>query len=366
MSYPYPSILINGREVLLEQIKQGAAMGNSEFETATFDFIQRWLNDEPSFDIYTSGSTGTPKKISLARSQMVVSAQMTAQALSLQPGYTALVCLNTHYIAGKMMLVRCLTTGMRIVASDPNANPLASIPPGIVIDFTAWVPYQVYEVLASPYASRLNAIKHIIIGGAPLNREVLATLQSYSCRFYATYGMTETISHIALQSLNGPDASEVFHALPGVKVYTDDRGCLVIEAPHLSGSIITNDLVEMKGPDSFVWRGRWDNIINSGGVKIIPEKVEYIASHVLAKCGVNRSFFIAALPDEKLGQKIILLLEGEADLDGILRDLIYKEFKQTVSVYEVPRDILVVDTFLYTNTGKIDRRKTIEMITNRS
>jgi len=366
MSYPYPSITINGREVSLYDIVHQAAAANSEFEVSTFNFIRRWLRNESTFEIHTSGSTGTPKKIVITRSQMVVSARMTEHALKLQAGYTALVCLNTQYIAGQMMLVRCFTTGMRIMAIDPNANPLASIPADVHIDFTAWVPYQVYEILASPQANRLNAVRYSIIGGAPLNREAIQALQQYSCRFFATYGMTETISHIALQSLNGNAPSPVFQALPGISIYTDARGCLVIEAPHLPERIVTNDLVEMKEKDSFVWLGRWDNIINSGGVKIIPEKVEQAAGEVLSKCGVNRSFFIAAKPDSKLGQKIILLLEGKDDVESIPRELIYKEFKQAVSAYEIPRDIIVVEQFAYTNTGKIDRRKTIEMITNRS
>lgn len=364
MTYPFPTIWINGRDISIEAIRNETASSVSDFEQATFNFIRDWLSDQTIFEIQTSGSTGTPKKILLTRDQMLASARMTEQALALKPGYTALVCLHTQYIAGRMMLVRCFATGMRIVVTEPVANPLANIPDSITIDFTAWVPYQLYAILSSPEASRLNTIGSVIIGGAPLNHETISELQAYSCIFYATYGMTETISHIALQTLNGINASSVFRALPGIILTIDERGCLTIDAPHLPEKIVTNDLVELKDDHVFIWLGRWDNVINSGGVKIIPEHLESQMVNILYECGILRSFFIASVPDKKLGEKITLFLEGE-ELDEEKKYIILQKLKQSFSSYETPKAIMMLPRFLYTNTNKINRRKTIEMVTKR-
>lgn len=364
MTYPFPTIWINGRDISIEAIRNETASPASDFEQATFNFIRDWLSGQTIFEIQTSGSTGTPKKILLTRDQMLASARMTEQALALKPGDTALVCLHTQYIAGRMMLVRCFTTGMRIVVTEPAANPLANIPDSIAIDFTAWVPYQLYAILSSPEAVRLNRIGSAIIGGAPLNHETISELQRYTCIFYATYGMTETISHIALQTLNGINASAVFRALPGIALAIDERGCLTIDAPHLSEKIVTNDLVELKDNYTFLWLGRWDNVINSGGVKIIPEHLESRMANTLYECGILRSFFIGSVPDKKLGEKITLLLEGE-ELEEEKKYSLLQKLKQSFSSYEVPKAIVVLPRFLYTNTAKIDRGKTIEIVTKR-
>lgn len=364
MTYPFPTIWINGRDISIEAIRNDTASPASDFEQATFNFIRDWLSDQNTFEIHTSGSTGAPKKIVLTRDQMLTSAHMTGQALGLRPGNTALVCLHTQYIAGRMMLVRCFATGMRIVVTEPVANPLASLPASITIDFTAWVPYQLYTILTSPEASRINAIGSAIIGGAPLNQETIRELQAYSCIFYASYGMTETISHIALQTLNGINASSVFRALPGIALAIDERNCLTIHAPHLPEKIITNDLVELKDSHTFTWLGRWDNVINSGGVKIIPEHLESRIESILYECGILRSFFVASVPDKKLGEKITLFLEGE-ELDEEKKYIILQKLKQSFSNYETPKCIVLLPGFLYTNTNKIDRRKTIEMVTKR-
>jgi O-succinylbenzoic acid--CoA ligase len=364
MNYPFPTIWINGSDVSIEAIQNETVAPASDFERATFSFIRDWLSDQTTFEIQTSGSTGTPKKILLTREQMLASARMTEQALSLKAGYTALVCLHTQYIAGRMMLVRCFATGMRIVVTEPVANPLANLPEDIAIDFTALVPYQLYAILSSPQAIRLNRIRCAIIGGAPLNLETINELHAYSCIFYATYGMTETISHIALQTLNGINASAVFRALPGIALAIDERGCLTINAPHLPEKIITNDIVELRDSHEFIWLGRWDNVINSGGVKIIPEHLESRMMNTLYECGILTSFFVASVPDKKLGEKITLILEGE-ELAEEKKYIILKELKQTFSSYEIPKSVITLPKFLYTNTDKIDRRKTIEMLTKR-
>lgn len=359
MKYPYSSIVINGREASLQNILDNGEAAQNDFEKTTFDFIRRWLSDQDEFTLRTSGSTGPSKKITVTRGQMTASARATEKALELQPGSSALICLDTNYIAGQMMLVRSLITGMRIVAVTPSSNPFQPVDRDTTIDFAALVPYQVQAVLQSAERDRFNTTRTIIIGGAALDMETAVQLLPYRTRFFATYGMTETLSHIALQPLNGSDASPFFRALPGIAIRRDDRGCLVIEASYLPDRVVTNDLVELEDADNFKWLGRFDNIINSGGVKIIPERVESEVEKALQRLNIHCRSFITSLPDLQLGEKVILVLEGmvlsENDQKGL-----YITLQKTLTRYEVPREVIVVKSFDMTETGKLNRYSTLQ------
>ncbi len=203
MQYPYTTLYVNGREETLEAIRTGTAIATSDFEHHTFAFIREWLSGATDFEISTSGSTGIPKRITITREQMIASATLTQDTIGLKTGQNALICLDTRYIAGRMMVVRCFVTGMHIIALDPTANPCNELPENIPIHFAALVPYQVHEIVRSAVAHKLSNIDNIIIGGAALDTDTQRYLQSFRGTCYATYAMTETLSHIALQPLNG-------------------------------------------------------------------------------------------------------------------------------------------------------------------
>ncbi len=359
IDYPFSTISINHREVELAEIVSSEVIAQSEFEKNTFSFIRDWMNGEKEFHQNTSGSTGIPKLISISRLQMIASAELTEAALQLQAGFNALVCLDTQYIAGKMMLVRCFVTGMKIIAIDPTANPLREILLNQKIDFAAFVPYQVQEIISSDHASRLNAIQFVIIGGAPLDNETKVTLQTMRCQCYATYGMTETVSHIALRKLNGHNSSEYFETLAGVEIRLDNRNCLVIQSPNFKDEIHTNDIVEIVSANEFRLIGRYDNVINSGGVKISPEKLEIEIGKIFKKLKIDRLFFVAGIPDKKLGEKIVLVVQGDKLNDQASAE-INSMLKHCFPVYEVPKEISYHKNFIFTPTNKINRQKTID------
>lgn len=343
------SIHSNGRKVSITEILAKTIKIETPFEAETFSFIKSWLSGNQTFPLKTSGSTGTPKEITLTRSQLQQSAQRTIKVLNLSSNQTALVCLDTKYIAGKMMLVRALESNMKIVAAEPSSNPIKNI--SVQPDFGAFVPLQLAEIFTDEDSvNKLNHFNSIIIGGASISAALLEKIKTLSCTVYATYGMTETVSHIALQKLNGEHAQDYFEVLPDITISVDERDCLVVSLPGFSEPIITNDVVNLIDKTHFKILGRYDNIINSGGVKLVPEIIEKKLSPLL----VNQSFFITSIRDERLGQKLVLIIEGKPE------PALPKALKLTLSSYEVPKEIFYLDAFIRTETQKINREQTLE------
>lgn len=329
------------------------------FEGRAIQFCKRWLGGETSFSLATSGSTGTPKIIQATRNQLIQSAMATASAIGLKQGQTSLVCLDSDYIAGRMMLIRSMEVAMNIVLVEPSANPFSNYRFAQHIDFVALVPYQVQTILQSPERSFFNSIRDVLIGGAPLSQKAELELQNYTCQFYETYGMTETLSHVALRKVNGKEKSDYFQALPNVRIRLDERQCFCIQVPFLDQEIITNDVVELHGENSFKWLGRWDHVINTGGVKVHPEEVEKKMGLIFESLGLSNQFFVAGLPDEKLGTSVHLIVEGE--LSDEMQLTIAGRWSSFLTRYEVPKSMRLVKQFVRTTTQKVDRTKTIQL-----
>ncbi|GAB4041936.1 AMP-binding protein [Spirosoma jeollabukense] len=302
---------------------------------------------------------------------MRASAHLTGKTLGLKAGDDALVCLNIHYVAGVMMLVRGLELGLPMTILEPSGNPLTTLDPATTsFAFTALVPLQVQTILESASADKLailNGMKAILVGGAATSQSLEKALQVITSPVYATYGMTETVSHIALRRLNGPEATDVFTALDGVALGIDDRGCLHITSAATNfDRIQTNDIVELVDPTHFRLLGRADRTINSGGVKVQPEQVEQVIQQVMAHFieldgSATRRFFVAGLPDERLGQRIVVIVEN-ATFQPQLWARVQQVTRETLGPYSVPKDVFVVDRFAETPTGKVDQKATIARI----
>jgi O-succinylbenzoic acid--CoA ligase len=359
MPYSHTNLLLNNKSVTLTSVLQGNVNPASDFEKSTLDFIHRWLNNQQTFILQTSGSTGTPKKIEVQRAQLVASATATLKALKLKANDNALICLSTQYIAGIMMLVRCLEGNLKITAIEPSSNPLASVPPQVQFDFAALVPYQAETICADMHVSALNRIKKIIVGGAPVSVKLMETLREAESSVYQTYGMTETLSHIALQKISNVDTDAAFKALPGVKLRLDERNCLVIETNYLPEAIVTNDIVEMLDEHSFLWLGRADNVINSGGIKLFPEKIEKTVALVFASLAINKLFFICGLPDTKLGTQVSLIIESKEKIDEAE---LMQTLRKQLSKHELPKTIRYTNAFEMTPTGKVNRNATLQKL----
>jgi len=317
-------------------------------------FAWQWLRGNSQFEQLTSGSTGSPKTISVHREQMTASAQMTIEALGLNQHDSSLLCLSAEYIGGKMMVVRSLLGNMDLVITRPTSNPLPYLP--FMPTFAAFVPLQMQTLLEEETSKQLNRMKAIIIGGAPvsnlLEEQIFANL---TIPVYSTYGMTETVSHIALRKLSPPKASVYFEVLGSTQIMTDERGCLKIKGKVTQGKwLTTNDLVEIKNDHQFLWLGRYDSVINSGGVKVVPEEIEKVLEPILRKQNFTGRFLISSLPDSKFGERVVLLVEGNA-ISSELEKVILKEAAQQLSPYRLPKAIYYLPQFAETSTRKVQR-----------
>ncbi len=362
MKYPFPSISVNGRNVNVSDIVSGLERPTTEFESTTFDFLRNWFRGNEEFHLQTSGSTGSPARIVAQRWQMEASAEATRRALQLQSGGNSLVCVDTRYIAGQMMLVRSVLCKMRIHAVEPSANPLKELLPDNAFSLAALVPYQLQKIVESDLHSRLNMIDTVIVGGSAVSPEIIRGLDAYSTRIFATYGMTETLSHVALRRLNGNGKSDFFQALPGVSLAVDVRGCLKIEVSYLRKSLTTNDLVELVGDSAFRWLGRADFVINTGGIKISPEVVEGRLDSLKSGLNLHGRFVVSSVPDSALGERIILVIEGNG-LEEHARMELFDTFHKNLPRYERPKEILFIGRLPETVTGKIDRLKLRKLLT---
>lgn len=327
------------QEVAYSLIKEGAY-----YERVMGDFLMDWLDPKDHVQVRTSGSTGQPKLMKIIKQAMVNSAIATGNYFDMKPGDRALHCLPTHYIAGKMMLVRAMVLGLELDFVEPSTQPVFDY--DIPYDFCAMVPLQLQNT-----KKYIHNIKTLIIGGAAISKPLEEAIQDLKTKIYATYGMTETVSHIAVKRINGKQKMKYFKVFPKVNISQDNRGCLVIEAPRLTPQkLVTNDVVKIHSDSEFELIGRMDNVINSGGIKLFPEQIEDELSDK-----IKERFFISAIADQELGEKLVLILESESNT-------IDPSVFEGMNKFEIPKEIYVVPKFKETATGKIQRKETLKLL----
>ena len=329
---------MNGKDlcrVAYSFIKEG-----DEHEKSVGDFILDWFDKKSYIELNTSGTTGSPKIIQMNKQAMLDSALATGDYFDLRPGDKALHCLSTKYIAGKMMFVRSFILGLDMDFVAPNSHPMLNN--NTKYDFVAMVPLQAQNSLAE-----LKNVKKMIVGGAKISKSLEKSLSKLDAEVYETYGMTETISHVAAKKIG----EKAFSVLPNIKISKDYRNCLVIDAPKISNeNIITNDLVELVNESKFIFVGRIDNVINSGGIKLIPEQIEEKLADK-----IHTRFFVTGIQDHSLGEKLALIIEGEKQsLDETIFDGLDK--------YEKPKEVFYISKFIETPNGKIKRKEIQECL----
>ena len=349
----YSSLKINNHLYHFSELKKAIDNGklfnsDMEWERSLLSFLKEWMNDQEYVTGKTSGSTGTPKTIRLSKKAMIASALRTNQFFQLQKGDDVLLCLSADYIAGKMMIVRAIVGGFNLIVVPPSSLPDWE---GTVA-FAAMVPLQVQALIATDEGKKqFCSIEKLLIGGSPVSEALEKELCELPVNTYLSYGMTETVSHIALCRMEKNGVKEkIYHALPDVIFSVDDRDCLIINAPYLQQApFVTNDVVKLHTATSFSWLGRWDNVINSGGIKFFPEEIERKIAGLIAP-----RFYITSLPHELLGQQMVLKIE-DSPWSEERKNLFLQQATSRLTKYEIPKQILFADKFEETATGKIKR-----------
>lgn len=342
-------IVFEGSEYQLEGLSE--LLTNYPEASKLVNFINHWQQNKDFFQFFTSGSTGVPKSIDVSRRQIVASVLATSQFIGLKKSHITLLCLDPNFVASLMMAARSLVNNMDLVLTRPNSNPLKSLDHSV--DFASFVPVQIYKMIEEGSIQLLANIKNVLIGGAPLSRSAFETLAKIDTNLYVTYGMTETVSHIALMPIKGDYNQAYYEVLSGIKLGQDADGCLNINGRVTNDQLLqTNDIVEMINDSKFRWLGRRDHVINSGGIKIHPEELEK-----LIESQIKSDFMISWQPNDLLGSECILItesLELQNDEFKQLQQLIVDRF----SKYHSPKVVFSVYKFERTDSGKIKREAT--------
>ncbi len=349
-------LTINGilysEEELVKHCNSQLSISDFQWERDVYSFILEWLDAKESISAKTSGSTGKPKAMELSKERMLHSAQLTGEYFKFKKGQTALLCLSTNFIAGKMMVVRAFLWQLNLILVNPNGHPLENLQSKI--DFAAMVPLQVINCIKEGINFAL--VSNLLIGGGAVDSYLEEQLQELPTNCFSSYGMTETVSHVAVKPLNGDKKSNFYQGLGNVTFSLDERSCLQIEAPEvLAGSICTNDVANLIDGKHFIWLGRYDNVINSGGVKLFPEQIEE-----KLKDAISDPFFIAGVADQVLGQKLVLVIEKENQSSEYASGLLIK-IKGLLGKYEQARDIIFCKEFKRTPNGKLQREATMSL-----
>ncbi|TFV94245.1 acyl-CoA synthetase [Algoriphagus kandeliae] len=331
---------------------------DNEVLQQALSFCRDWMEGIETFIQKTSGSTGVPKEIEITRKQMIASAQATGDFFQIKSSDLLLACLHPNYIAGKMMLVRAIIWDAPLILVEPSSDPLQRIPNTIHPDFVAMVPLQVENSLKNQDSKRkLQQIKHILIGGAPCSAQLQKQLAENEIQAWQSFGMTETVSHIALAKITG--APLWYHPLPGVKIGQDERETLWIESPMSRNQRIqTNDRITFNSSGNFQWLGRVDFVVNSGGIKLFPEVLEQQIEVEMDNFFPGKRYFLGGIPDPTLGEKLVLLIES-SEKDRQKAEILLRQLTSKISRYERPREVVFLTHFEETSSGKINRIKTL-------
>lgn len=348
----HPDFKLNGYhydETQIYPVAYSFIKEGEDYEELIGNFLLDWFNDNyEQMKLRTSGSTGEVKEMFVHREKMLNSALATQKRFKLPAKTKALCCIPSNYVAGRMMLIRAMVLGWHLDLVEPKIKALEDIEKEY--DFAALTPHQLTHSL-----DKIHLIKKVIVGGAPIPKSLLQKLLTLPSKIYETYGMTETVTHIATRRLNPTKKEKLgpLKALKNVSFTINDKNCLVITAPKITDEpVVTRDVVELVDETSFYWKGRLDNVINTGGVKIHPEQVEK-----KLQLTIEKPFFIAGIPDESLGEKVVLFVESTDENDKLEYKAKLKS-KKDLEKFEVPKEIILIDEFKKTRTGKTHRSAT--------
>lgn len=351
---------ISNERYTIEDIRLWNGEHTDRYTADALSYCKHWLEGKEHFELKTSGSTGTPKTIHILRSQIEASALATIRFFELQEGDNVCCPLSIHVIGGQMMLYRSIIGGLNLYVIAPAKN-VEALDTSVTYTFMPLAALQLFEILQTQpeKTAALNKLRHLLIGGSTLTDALLARIKStLTCNIWQSYGMTETVSHVAMRSIH-PVTADAYTILEHIEIKTDERSCLQIKGAVTNNDWIqTNDCVELLDDTHFIFQGRADFTVNSGGIKIQVEPIEKIIDALFSELNMHAPFFVGGIADDALGEKLVLAVDTLV-IDAAKQDVILKKLNQLLPRYHVPKEIRTY-VFKYTPSGKIDRKKTLE------
>jgi len=344
------TLQINGTEYDAAKVVEEMVGGNELWKTKGFEFLIQ-LQDVSEFPIKfkTSGTTGTPKEISFSKEQIRKSATNSCRFFEIKNTDRLFLCLPAEFVAGRMMMARALYSKAKLIWKEPSLHPDIATER---INFAAFTPAQVKSIIHEPNSLQaFEKIDKVIIGGGEISQSLENELLKLSNSIYATYGMTETLTHVAVRKIGESVYRSVYD---DVKFSVNAARCLEIDIPFISkGKLATYDVVQLVDEYSFTWKGRLDNVINSGGIKIYAEELE----HKIIQSGLlkENTFYITSIKDEQFGESpvIVMLKEGVKDDMAVL----LTQVNGLLNKHEHVKHVHILDKFELTITGKLKRQR---------
>jgi O-succinylbenzoic acid--CoA ligase len=344
-------LIINNETYSPEQFIEEFGNSEKEYLKNICSVLTDWKAHKKHMELTTSGSTSTAKTVTLSKSSMRTSALRTQEFFGYKKDDNAILCLPVKFIGGMMMLIRSIVSDINLYILEPSLNPLTKLQSNV--QFVPMTPAQLSKTI-EVNSSKIEYIDKILLGGGPVNSALMRKISKLRADVYHSFGMTETISHIAIKQLNPLVKDNYYNALKGVKFSVDEDSCLIIKADYLSETIMTNDVVELINEEQFIWKGRKDNVVISGGLKLYPEIIEQKLSQV-----INDEYFITGIEDELLGKKLCLVIENDSVIDS---DYTLDKIKKYLDKYEIPKLVYGITQFERTETGKVKRAETLEQV----
>lgn len=313
------------------------------------ELVRDFESDDFEMILTSSGTTGVPKEFRFSKKQVIASAYRTLKTFGLRKGMKAMLPISSHYVGGKMMIIRSILGEIDLLLLEPSRSPLKNVEG--FFDFAPMVPLQVLNSSEED----LTRLKKVIIGGASVSsllQEKIRKIESVD--FFEVFGMSETLSNFSFRDLR--NEKSFFSLQDGVEIRVDERSCLMVSVEGVTdGFLSTNDVVDLKN-GGFEWKGRFDFVVNSGGVKLFPEQLEAALNDFLNQ-GDKVVFY--GVQSSDYGQELVGFYYG--DLESSISEM-ESRLVSLFGKYAKPRFWRRILDLKFTSSGKFDRVSTIESI----
>jgi O-succinylbenzoic acid--CoA ligase len=333
---------------------------------------------------FTSGTSGAPKIVPLKRRQMYFAAEASARNFKPRLNHFWLLCLPLNHVGGISIILRSLLYGSAIFR-------MKSFHPKLITTFlkenklfqaASLVPTMLKRLLEISGFYVHSNFKAILLGGGPIDPELIKKCRNKGIPLVPSYGMTETCAQIAANPIlkpsgkYGPMRSVGSIFTPNQIQIRDDQqkpvginnsGEIWLKGPQVfdgylnrdntqyfdeKGWFKTGDFGHLNANNQLFIESRRSDLIITGGENVSPFEVEA----ELEKIDPITEAAVIGLPDSQWGQKVVAVVVAKTN-EKINTGKIQQELKKRITPFKVPKQIIQAENLPRTRTGKIVRSK---------